>query len=161
MNRKEYEEKLECLTTQVAIFNKQIEELKNTKIEEDNVWRPTFGEQYWVVNTDGEVYNDFWDDYNGERNTLNIGNVFRTQEEAEYEVERRKVLVELKRFSSEFTYGDRNFYINLLSCGALSYNYRSNARTQGVIYFESEEIAKEAVKKVGEERTKIFLFGIE
>ena len=28
MNRREYEEKLEYLTTQAAIFNKQIEELR-------------------------------------------------------------------------------------------------------------------------------------
>ena len=154
MKRSEYEAKLKSLT-------EQIEELQKIEIEEDSVWKPTFGEKYWVVNIDGKVCNDFWDGYNSEINSLNIGNIFQTEEEAKNEVERRKVMSELKRFSCEFTYGDRNFYINLLSCCALSYNYRSNAKTQGVIYFESEEIAKEAVEKVGEERIKKYIFGIE
>lgn len=161
MNKKEYEEKLECLITQAEIFNKQIEELKNVKIEEDNVWKPKYNEYYWFVDSFGKVYEDRWLCFEGDEFRYSVGNVYKTKEDAEFKVEKLKVITQLKQFSREFIYGYRNFYINLSNGSNLSYKYRSNVKVQGIIYFESEEKIKEAVESVGEDRIKKYLFGIE
>lgn len=162
MNRKEYEEKLECLTTQVAIFNKQIEELKNTKIEEDNVWRPKFNEQYWIIDTEGDVICDVWQDSILELDRLDIGNVFRTETEAEYEVDRRMILNKLKKYSCEFRTDLENYYMYLdCKTNNLCYAFRVSRLQQGEVYFESEEMVRKAIKELGENDIKKYLFGIE
>ena len=89
-----------------------------------------------------------------------IGNVFRTQEEAEFRVEQLKVEAELRRFSRKFVAGERNysFYfdhrINCICTTDYSYTQEDN------IHFASEEIAQKAIDTVGEERIKRYYFGI-
>lgn len=162
MKRKEYEEKLECLTTQVAIFNKQIEELKNTKIEEDNIWRPNYEEGYYYIGSDSTVVSDYWVDSNIDEDRLNIGNVFKTGKEARLEVGRLLALNKLKKFSCDFRTDLENYYMYLdCKTNNLCYAFRVSRLQQGEVYFESEEMVRKAIKEVGENDIKKYLFGIE
>lgn len=161
MNKKEYEEKLECLITQAEIFNKQIEELKNVKIEEDGFWEPVDGDSYYCIFDDGEVNEIWWNYHEVHSCRLSIGNVFKTKEESLFEVERLKVIAELKQFSRKFKYGLANYYIE--------YDYTNDNITYVLSYtnilpsicFESKERFREAVESVGEDRIEKYLFGIE
>lgn len=155
MRRSEYEERLEELT-------KQIEELKNVKIEEYEVWKPKYNEQYWVIDSDGDVVCDFWEGSILEQDRVDIGNVFKTKEEAKFEVGRRMVLNSLKKYSCVFRVDLENYYI-YLDCknDNLCYAYRVSRLQQGEVYFESEEKVREAIKEVGESKIKKYLFGIE
>lgn len=155
MRRSEYEERLEELT-------KQIEELKNVKIEEYEVWKPKYNEQYWVIDSDGDVVCDFWEGSILEQDRVDIGNVFKTKEEAEFEVGRRMVLNSLKKYSCGFRVDLENYYI-YLDCknDNLCYAYRVSRLQQGEVYFESEEKVREAIKEVGENKIKKYLFGVE
>lgn len=159
MKKSKYEVILNMYEEEIKEIKKCMEELRKIEIEEDKS-KPRFNEEYWFIDACGGVYNDFWNGVNGDNYRFDIGNVFRTEEEAKFEVEYRKVLAELKQFSHEFSYGYRNFYINLSNGSNLSYKYRSNVRIQGIIYFESEEKIKEAIKSVGENRIKKYLFGV-
>ena len=161
MKRSEYEAKLNKYEEEIQEIQKCIEELRKIEIEEDGVWKPKLEEKYWYINNNSFPYKDTWVDTYVDDCRFDIGNVFKTQEDAEFQVERLKVITKLKQFSHEFTYGYRNFYINLSNGDTLSYNYRSNVMVQGVIYFESEEKVNEAIEAVGEDRIKKYLFGVE
>mgnify|MGYP007127202148 CR=1 FL=1 len=162
MKRKEYEEKLECLTTQVAIFNKQIEELKNTKIEEDNVWRPNYEEEYYYIDANATVDRNYWIDSYIDEDRLNIGNVFKTRKGAGLELGRLLVLNKLKKYSCEFRTDLENYYMYLdCKTNNLCYAFRVSRLQQGEVYFESEGMIRKAIKEVGEKDIKKYLFGIE
>ena len=89
MKRSEQKAKIEELY-------RQIEELKNVNIEEDGVWKPENDEDYWFISSYAELYRVEWTDYSSDKDRLSIGNVFRTEEEAEFQIEKLKVLAELK-----------------------------------------------------------------
>lgn len=97
-----------------------------------------------------------------DRDSLEIGNIFQTKDEAEFAVEKLKVEAELRKFSTPFKYGDENFEIvwnnheNNIELDWSGYVVR-----QSVIYFESGEIAEKAIETVGKGRIKKYLFGVE
>jgi len=62
------------------------------KVEE---W-PKYGRRYFWVKSDGEVEESIWGFYKGDRDTLDIGNVFRTEAEAERHVEYLKICKRIK-----------------------------------------------------------------
>ena len=116
---------------------------------------------YWYIDSFGTVKDETWHKFIGDDFRFDIGNVFKTEEEAIFEVGRLKVIAELKKFSCKFRNDELNYYIfidyktnNLETI--LSDNYM-----RFDFYFESNEKAKEAIEKVGEDRIKKYLFGIE
>lgn len=161
MNKKEYEEKLECLIIQAEIFNKQIEELKNVKIEEDSVWKPKYNGDYWYIDIYCGVLKSIWKDTDADNLMLLCGNIFKTGEEAKFESERLKVVAELKKFSRKFRKGELNYYISLNSKTNELGIYVSDYYIGLDVYFESYKKANEAIEAVGEDRIKKYLFGID
>lgn len=165
MKRSEYEAKLNKYEEEIEELKKCIKELKNEEIEEDGA-KPKLYDEYWFIDTFGEVHRDFWNYFYGDVYRFNIGNLFKTEEEAKFEVEKLKVLAELKQFSKDFKFGAYNYYLSLIMSSKcfyhnISYDIELDRKAQGVIYFESEKIAREAVEAVGEERIKKYIFGVE
>ena len=123
---------------------------------------PRDGDRYWYVGMRGHVFSSEWDSLPSEEHMLEVGNIFKTEDEAYFKVERLKVEAELRKFSRPFKYGDWNFEI-------LWNNHENNIELdwsgyvvrQSVIYFESGEIAEKAIESVGEERIKKYIFGVE
>lgn len=85
------------------------------------------------------------------------------KEEAEFEVERRKVIAEIKKHSKTYnpnesnvcifySYGEDDFVPYLEPCDEVE---------MGAYYFKSAKIAEKAANKIGRERIKKYLFGIE
>jgi len=91
-----------------------------------------------------------------------IGNIFKTEEQAEVAVEKLKVEAELRKFSRPFGNGKSNieFYYDHEFDGIM-FNSMKSSQTQGAIYFESEEKAQQAIETVGVERVKKYIFGVE
>ena len=147
MKRSEYEAKLENL-------NKQIEELKNVEIEEDGVWKPKLEEKYWYINNDNLPYKKTWVDTYVDNCSFDIGNVFKTQEEAEFEAERLKVYRKLRWFSIKSKKDSKRFSIyydylsNEIKCVQTNNDYTKYAE----LLFETEECAVKAVETVGAEK---------
>lgn len=117
------------------------------------------GEEYYVLWSDGStgchIFNSQDDEVLRE-----MGNVFLTREEAEFEKERRKIEAIMRKYSSPFKYGDENWYIayyhdekDFSVTAYLAVDY-------GIPYFESAEIAEKVIDEIDEDRLKKYWFGI-
>lgn len=124
-----------------------------------SVWDLKEGDTYYVICGYGEVLETTWR-YNIDSNSRKIGNAFLTKEEAEFEVERRKVETEMLRLGGrrKFNRGKDNYFIMYTRIEGLDYvNYHS-MHEQGVIYFDSELDAINAVKTIGKDKIKKYIF---
>lgn len=125
------------------------------------VWDLKEGDTYYSIYGNGNVSSEkkwFDDDY--ENNYREIGNVFLTREEAEFEVERRRIETEMLRLGGrrKFNRGKDNYFIMYTRIEGLDYvNYHS-MHEQGVIYFDSELDAINAVKTIGKDKIKKYIF---
>ena len=145
---------------EIKALKQRIAELEELAEQEKEF--PQYGDVYWYINPLGFAFHDEWSGFITERHKIEIGNVFKTKEQADFAVEKLKVEAELRKFSRPFKYGDWNFEI-------LWNNHENNIELdwsgyvvrQSVIYFESGKIAKKAIESVGEERIKKYIFGVE
>ncbi len=139
-----------------------VEERFPELIEED---KTSFsdGEKYYWLDSDGNVYPSFWENDSVDEGRLLIGNIFKTEEEAEFEVERRKILHELEALGSPFDRGFRNYYLAFDYFNEeISIDFRSNLNSCfSNCFFNSKEDAQKAIDKIGEDRIKKYLFGAE
>lgn len=87
------------------------------EINESNRWKPEMDNEYYYVGNCGNVYNDDWISCDVDRDRFEIGNCFKTEEEAERVVEKLKAWKRLKdsglRFKdwNKINY-DKTFCIN-------------------------------------------------
>lgn len=130
-------------------------------------FRPHFGEQYFYINERGEVDSFYNHNSKYDKMCYLIGNYFKTEEEAEFEVERLKVNTELKRMAKawntcEIDWEDEQqpkYYLRYSGNGV---SWASTYLLQiGAIYFTSEESCKAAIEFIGEERLKKYYFGVK
>lgn len=151
------QERIEALETE---FAEKIKSLKAEAQQRDEF--PQDGDEYWFIDSTGEVVNEKWEGLSFEIDRLEFGNIFKTKEQVEFAFEKLKVEAELRKFSKPFEYNGFNHYIFLdtysdcLGVDSLSYS-----QSQGTIHFESEEKADKAIETVGADRIKKFIFGVE
>ena len=130
----------------------------------DNVW-PKKGDKYWFIAHNGDIV---WDHYYNaleDEELKEIGNFFKTEEEAKETLEYLKVLHELKELADDDkTWDGNNSHWELDYDTSLDkitiYQLRCNI-SGGAYYFKSKESAQAAVEKIGEERLKKYYFFIE
>ena len=159
MKRSEYEAKMKNLQD-------EIEALKKVEIEEDiRRWKPVSGDTYYTINSKGHVLSDTWAGWGDDNAFYSMGNCFATYEEAEFAVEKLKVLAELKEFAeprdAEWDGAIKHYCIRYNTDKrelVTDYNYLFK---HAVLYFKSVEIVKEAIAKVGEERIKKYYLEVE
>lgn len=89
------------LTKQQAL--EKIEELKAFIEQEDSkrVWKPSGHEKYFVIAGNGEVCMPSWSADNEDYERWEMGNVYRTREEAKAAVTKQKALVRINRYIEE------------------------------------------------------------
>lgn len=149
-------------------MNKKREEFKQNINEEvaqmtkpKTIWDLDIedGEEYYHLYGDGVVAKLSFGNHYDER-AREVGNVFLTKEEAEFERERRKIEAVIKRHSRPFEYNKCNYYIvcdkRYNKIEFLENHYVYN----GLSYFESKEIARKVVDEIGEDRLIKYWFGI-
>lgn len=137
--------------------------------QKNKVWKPEENETYYYSYSYGNIDEDTWDSSNEDRNRYALGNCFKTKEEAEFALERQKVIMELKRFALEHNEKEIDWSnIEQRKC-FLSYQHDKNIIFIDFyysvqiynIYFTSEEIAQAAIKEIGEERLKKYYFEVK
>lgn len=133
---------------------------------------PESGEKYWYIAYYGQVDGfEYWYNAPTDKDSLKIGNCFKTCEEAEFELEKLKVIKELKDYALEHNeyeidWKDRdknknkwyiyyNYYYSDINYDA-AYSIKLNT-----VYFTSSQIADNAIKTIGKNRLKKYYFGIE
>lgn len=140
-------------------FDSKIGRLREELSEKDTPFK--IGDKLYYIDCKGAV--DFWYFQNDDidNNAVAIGNVFKTRKEAEFMVERLKVIAEMKKFGREFVAGKANFCLNYIHTDrSLDIDWTYNVQSSN-IYFESEAKAWEAIKAVGEDRIKKYYLRIE
>ena len=148
------------LQMEINSLKQRISELEKQAKQEQEF--PQYGNTYWCINSYGGVSKEIWDGCDIEKDMFEIGNMFRTKEQADFAVEKLKVEAELRKFSKPFKVGKSNteFYYWHES-RRIMFNHFKTCQMQGSIYFESEEKAQQAIETVGEERIKKYIFGVE
>ena len=140
--------------------------------KEEEVWKPTDGDTYWYIETAGDVDGDIDVDLFIEANyryssdrfksvTVDVGNCFRTEEEAKAHLEYLKALTKIKRSSSfepdwedylqtkyhiAYNHGGEGLYIT---------NY-STIQLPAIVFYETKEQAEQAIKDLEKEYKIIF-----
>lgn len=148
------------LLSRIEELEKELAELKS-KVKEGPKF-PEYGDTYWCIDAEGIVYVNDFEGIQADRNILEIGNVFKTAEEAEFAVDKLKVEAELRKYSRPFESGKFNYYLFFnIESDCLDIHFTSYCPPQGSIYFESEEKAQQAIKSAGEERIKKYIFGVD
>ena len=140
-------------------------------IKESKKFVPNYGDIYYYIPSDGYILETVYcKNHTPDRFRLVMGNCFKTKEEAEFTLEKIMVYQELKQFADENNgrpiewnkLNVENYYIYLShDDNILLVSDRWSCQDLGQIYFSSEELAKQAIAKVGEDRIKKYLFGVE
>lgn len=154
----EIREELQALRDRIDELEKQVE-----TEEEGKRWKPEEGDYYYCLNSTGEVRGepDYLEQYEEDTKKIEIGNYFKTEEEAEFMVEKLKVIEELKEFAEPFDKTKVQTCLwydhedDELLCGLAAGNQPIN------LFFSFSEDTKvnEAIQSVGEDRIKKYLFG--
>ena len=117
------------------------------------------GGRYYYIPIYGAVcegtFNTYYDEWARGR-----GNAFLTREEAEFELERRKIEAIMRKYSKPFKFNKHNHCLVYNR-----YNESVNIESYGVFncgvsYFETKEIAQQVIDKIGEDRLKKYWFGV-
>ena len=159
-NKSKVEQFLKLLNIDVDIV-----EDENVKESEENEWLK-YKDTYYSICSDGDIMYDYFDlnsSYCIDR--LAISNVFKTREEAEFELERLRVIAEIKKFAEsedrEWDGINRHWYPYYdITDSSIKYTYKLSYKSYG-IYFASEEEAQKCVDTIGEDRIKKFYLGIK
>lgn len=127
---------------------------------------PEIDEVYHYINSGGGVASDVWDNTALALARAAIGNVFRTEADARQEIERRKVLTDLRDLARKswdancirWQSGQNNWRL-VYSRNSDTWLANGNVRDQnlGAIYFATEEDALAAVETIGAARLNILL----
>ena len=135
----------------------------------NKVWKPEKDETYYYSYSDGHIEEATWDNLNIDKNRYAIGNCFKTKEDAEFALEKQKVITELKRFALEHNKEDIDWNDSKQRKYFLFYQHEKNIifidyyyfYQSCSIHFTSEEIAQAAIKEIGEERLKKYYFEVK
>lgn len=135
------------------------------------VWKPSAGDLYYYINSKGEIEFSYYNNRStkDKRRICNIGNFFKTDEEADHMVEKLKVIKELKELSniklnmSDYVKNNRIYYI--------AYDFTQNRivplfdnisrNIPFNVYFSTKEDCEKAITKIGKERLERYYFDIE
>lgn len=132
-----------------------------------SVWDLEEGDTYYYIDVYGDISDGRIGNDSSEDEIFAIGNVFLTEEDAEFAVERLKVIAELKKYAKEFSDGEwkdnktQKYYIVYRYSGDYIRSILTYTSKDNVLYFESPEKAQEAIDAVGEERIKKYYFGVK
>lgn len=132
-------------------------------IKEVTSW-PSIGDKYFFISDHGCVMLDTNNGWLVDNARRTMGNMFKTQEEAEFELERLKVLNQLKSLSDDDQeWNTTNSHYHIVYD---TYRNEFNVFPYSFIkllheyWFKSEKSAKAAIKTIGEDKLKEYVFNV-
>lgn len=134
------------------------------EIKETTRWKPEMGQTYYYVVGDGRVYDDTWvNDSAVDNGRFEIGNCFKTREEAERAVEYLKALAVVRGdATTKFTEDDMNWTVYYHvgdNSFHLDWSYHIRNGIFGLPYFATKEDARRSIEQ--HEKEWLTIFGIE
>ena len=141
----------------------KLEPVEATKVTDEF---PQIGDEYFCICGDGHVFKTKVIDDDLDANRMAIGNVFRTQEEAKFAVEKLRVIAELKKYAEpknrKWTGMNAHYWYAVYDIFVKKIILLRNDYCKYLdIYFKSKEDAEKAIEAVGEERLKKYYFEVD
>ena len=127
-------------------------------------------EIFYSIAEDGNIVGSIENDTAYDEKCYRLGNYFKTKEEAEFVRKKQLVLQELKDYAFEHNEEpvDWDNCYQLKHCLKYDWDKKkvycgwdTNVQDMNQVYFASEKIAKNAIKDIGEDRIKKYLFEID
>ena len=145
----------------VANTNKK----ENKKKETDKRWRPNLGEIYFRINWD-DIVSLTWENDTYDNKYYNVRDIYKTREEAEFELERRKIMIELQNYADEhngeIAHPSYAFWLALDEDDmSITVENDSFLPPVGTVLFSNGDIAYDAIETIGEDRIIKYMFGID
>ena len=163
MTKQELEQKIDEL-------QKQLDELKNVKVDETNMnkkWMPEENEEYYYINP--LIMNTIFEDTEVDNNLIKFGNYFKTKEEAQFVADKIKYTLMFKHYVEEHSEpldweneGQEKWcicYNNITH--KIDFYFCTFVKEQGVIYASSTQILQNAIEYVGEDNFKKYILEVE
>lgn len=130
--------------------------------KESKVWKPELNKVYYYIHDSGNLSDTIATAGDWTPNRYAIGNCFKTREEAEFALERQKVIVELERYALKHNDPTKE------PTWELGYNRKEKAihsieyidNFVSSIRFTSSNLVDEAIETIGEDRLIKYYFGI-
>lgn len=118
------------------------------------------GDKYYYISLEGGigqgVFNTIHDEW-----IRSKGDAFLTREEAEFELERRKIEAIMKKYSRPFKYKKCNYYMVYdKRCNKIEF-LENHYVYNGLSYFESEKIAQKVIDEIGKDRLIEYWFMVK
>ena len=132
------------------------------KKQDVKVKKPINGQEYFFINSHGWVECDTWQDTAVDNKRWEFGNVFLIREKALFDVEKRKVEVELERYAKEHndpTLEASYFILYDEYNEELDYDVWADCRPQGAVVFASKQLVFDAIESIGRDRIIKYIFG--
>lgn len=141
-------------------------------LEKKKYWKPKKDEKYYFISTltsnvseDKSIEDEF------DESRINLGNCFRTEEEAVHMIKKLNIIHELQKFAYENNEREIDWNDRMQKKHFIYYNHNNDevdVTWRGLnqflpfnIYFTSIEIAKKAIETIGEDRIKKYYFDVE
>lgn len=132
--------------------------------------RKCMNEIYYSIRPNGNIVssveeNTFYDD-----NCWKFGNYYNTIKEAEFAKQKKLVMKELRDYAFKHNNEEINWDNSYQLKHFLKYDWdkkkvycgwETNVQSMNQVYFSSAEIAKNAIKEIGEDRIKKYLFEVD
>lgn len=161
MNKKEIKKEIKQKQKQLEELRKIVSNLEE-QLNKMSRWKPTINEPFYFCSSAGNIYREVYYNHN---DLIKIGNYFKTEKEARFEVERLKVIAELKEFTfkpdwKDMTQDKYAIVYNQFQ-NQVEWRCNNNCIQRNDMHFETREDIEEAIQQVGEDRIKKYLFGVE
>ena len=148
----------EDFNTQVTDIKKQIEEC------DKKVFKPNeLGEKYYTISTKGKIGSCSFCNDDFDKEIIDFGNYFKTQEEAErkrFEIKlhRQLELFALENNDTEINWNDssKKYVMNYSENIGISIDKVYNLKYFGQVYFTSKEIAEKALEAFKDDLIRYF-----
>lgn len=152
--------------TEKAIAEFLAAKVRQTEEEKKKTWKPIDREMYYSIDSIGAPIVIRWECDNFDLKRFNLGNCFKTEDEAKFAAEKLKVIAELKRFAEE--HNPPEFKRNSFNKKWILVIRPENDKIESIwvhsiypmISFATEEIANAAINKIGIDRLKKYYLGI-
>lgn len=138
---------------------------KETDKKQDvKVKKPQYGDTVYYINYIGRIRKRTWINDEDDLDMWELGNIFFTEEEAEFAREKKKVEVELERYAKEHnapTLEDEYFILYDEYNEELDYDVWADYIPQGAVVFTSKQLVFDAIESIGRDRIIKYIFGVE
>lgn len=133
-------------------------------------WRGKKNDTYYYFSGGYRLFDTVESEDNYDDNNYQFGNYFKTLDEAKFAREKQYVYQQLKDYAAEHNTKEINWNNYSLDKFCIAYDYQDNdlfidvmqiTKYPNTVYFTSEKIVENAIKEIGEDKIKYYLFGIE